>query len=158
MTQITQPIRTSRGPKEPTLRQFSTLIEDQVGQLNGLLRYFRDRRIGLIAMALQDNGDCAVVRMVFDRPDSAERLLLDLDVTTTQTEVICVELPASSEGLLAVCSALARAEINIVYMYPLMRQPGPHPAVLMRVDQPVVACEALTQTGFRVLTENDFLS
>ena len=68
---------------------------------------------------------------------------------------MAVELPRrTKQPLLAVCSALLAAEINIHYAYPLMRRPS-GPAMALYVDDPTLAAQLLIKKGFKLLSESD---
>jgi hypothetical protein len=56
--------------------------------------------------------------------------------------------------LLAVCSALLAAEINIHYAYPLLRRPS-GPSLALFVDDPTLAARLLIKKGFTLIGESD---
>jgi len=72
-----------------------------------------------------------------------------------ESELLAVELPLQHpQPLLAICSALLAAEINIHYAYPLLTRPkGPTIAVYM--DDITLGAQLLIKKGFRLLSQKD---
>ncbi len=70
--------------------------------------------------------------------------------------MLAVELPSARHRtpLIAVCSALLAAEINIHYIYPLLVRPN-GPALVLYVDDPTLAAQLLIRKGFVLLAESD---
>jgi hypothetical protein len=72
-----------------------------------------------------------------------------------ETDLLGVELPAGTQPLLQVCTALLQAEVNIVQAYPLLVRPHGRPAVALMVDNLDLAMETLNDKGFSMITEGD---
>jgi hypothetical protein len=73
-----------------------------------------------------------------------------------ESELLAVELPRRThQPLLAICSALLTAEINIHYAYPLLLRPHAQPAIALYVEDPTLAAQILIRKGFTLIAEND---
>jgi hypothetical protein len=150
-----QPFETAEAEEFPTCRQLSVFVENRVGQLLSLLRVFSDTQIRILALSIVHSVDCAIVRLVVDDPDAAIRRLKGADFATTVSDVIVLELPRGGSGLLQVCSALLRAEVNLHYAYPLLTQPHRQAALAINVDNVEMAGEVLAQNRIVLLSESE---
>ena len=72
-----------------------------------------------------------------------------------ESDLIGVELPATPQPMLQVCTALLQAEVNITQVYPLLARPRGQPAVALMVDNIDMALETLATKGFTAINEDD---
>jgi hypothetical protein len=141
---------------EPTrVRQFTIFLENKVGRLQMLVRSLEQGVGKIVALSIEESGDTALVRLICAEPDYGRELLHTAGFAFSETEMLAVELPPRhKQPLLAVCSALLAAEINIHYAYPLLRRPE-GPALVLRVDDPTLAARLLIKKGFTLIGESD---
>ncbi|MCX7415154.1 MAG: acetolactate synthase, partial [Planctomycetia bacterium] len=50
---------TARGRNWPTLRQFTVFLENRVGQLLEVVRRFDGSPVRIVALSINDSGECA---------------------------------------------------------------------------------------------------
>lgn len=146
---------TMRGRDFPTIRQFTVLLENRVGQLLEVVRRFEGSRVRIVALSINDATECAVVRFLLSHPEQGREILERAGLAIIETDLIGVELPDSSQPLLEVCTALLQAEVNIVQAYPLLTRPHGNPSVALMVDNLEMAMETLATKGFTMITEGD---
>lgn len=138
------------------VRQFTVFLENRVGRLTMLMRSLEegDR---VAAMSIEESADAALVRVICSDPEEGRRKLRQSGFSFSESEVLAVELPSSmrsKQPLIAICTALLAAEINIHYVYPLLVRPG-GPAVVLYLDDPTLAAQILIRKGFVLLGEGD---
>lgn len=148
---------TLEGQGFPVVRQLSVFVDNRVGQLLRLTQLFDNKDVKILALSVVDSVDCAVVRLLFDRPDEAISVLRAAGFPVSVAEVLVVRVPHGKRGLLAVWSALLSSEINIAYAYPLMAG-SIGSAVALRVDNTDIAVDTLNAKRFEVLSEGDLQS
>ncbi len=149
--------QTMRGRDYPTLLQFTVFLENRVGALLGLLRKFQNTEVRIVAMNIQDSTECCIVRFVFTHPERAREILERAGLAIIESDLVALLLPHEAQPLLTVCSALLRAEINLVQSYPLfVRQEG-HMAIALMVDNVDAAQQTLADHGFHMITEHELL-
>lgn len=146
---------TARGRDYPTIRQFTVFLENRVGQLLEVVRRFENTGIRIVALSINDSAECAFVRFLLSDPERGREILERAGLAMIESDLIGVELPASDQPLLQICSALLSAEINIVQAYPLITNQGARPAVAIMVDNPELALDVLTSKGFTTINESD---
>ena len=146
---------TMRGRDYPTIRQFTVLLENRVGELLKVVRRFEGSRVRIVALSINDATECAVVRFLLSHPEQGREILERAGLAIIETDLIGVELPPATQPLVQVCTALLQAEVNIVQAYPLMIRPHGRPVVAIMVDNPEQAIDTLNANGFTMITERD---
>jgi hypothetical protein len=139
----------------PTVRQLSTFLDNRVGQLLLLTKAFEGTPVRILALSIVSSVDCAIVRLLVDKPEEGEKILQQAGFPISVAEMIVVEMPPGPTGLLTICSALLSAEVNIHYAYPLLSHPNGRPSLALLVDDLVTSAATLKAKKFRVLDESD---
>ncbi len=156
MEQVLPP-QTLQGARfePPVVRQFTVFLENKVGRLGMLLRSLEEGSGRIVALSLEESGDSALVRLICAHSEFGRELLRTAGFTFTESELLAVVLPKRSrQPLMAICSALLAAEINIHYAYPLLlRKRGP--AMALFIDDTVLGSQLLIKKSFTLLAESD---
>lgn len=157
MEEVVSPQTEHGAGFEPTrLRQFTIFLENRVGRLQVLVKTLESSPHEIVTIAIEECADSALVRMVCRYPDITREALRSDGFAFTESEVLAVELPSGRrQPLLAVTAALLTAEINIHYLYPLMRR-FDRPALILYVEDLTLSAQILIRKGFRLLGESDF--
>jgi len=150
--------RTDRSRDWPSIRQFSVFLENRVGQLLDVVKRFQKTKVRIVALSIIDSADCAIVRLVLSHPEQGREILERAGLAIAESDLVAVELPATDQPLVEICTALLQAEINIHYAYPMMIHPHGRAAIALHVDNHELAVETLKQISFNVLTEADLTS
>lgn len=148
-------------PKAPELsiaadpvRQFSVFTPNRVGRLNDLIAHLQQNQVHVMAITVLDTIDTAIVRLVVDDPDCARRLLTQAGLPFHEAEILAVEM-ATQADLQGVLAALLEAEVNIHYVYSFIQRPEGRAGLVLNIEDPEVAAQALHHRGFKVLTQRD---
>ena len=146
---------TARGRNWPTLRQFTVFLENKVGQLLEVVRRFEGSRVRIVALSINDSGECAFVRFLVSHPEQGREILERAGLAIIESDLLGVELPDDGQPLLRVCTALLQAEVNIIQAYPILARPHGRPAVALMVDNTEMGLETLASKGFSIISEAD---
>lgn len=149
-----QPFETMEGQSLPLVRQVSVFMENRPGQLLKLTQLFEDEDVKILGLSQVDAGDCAIVRLVFDRTDTAVRVLKNEGFAVAVSELIVVRVPAGKRAMMAIWAVLLMAEVNVAYTYPLLLVKG-GPCLAVSVDSVEIAVDTLQRRNFDVLGEAD---
>ena len=136
------------------VKQFSVFCENRIGRLFDLTALLKDNEVHVVAMTVLDTTDSAIVRVIVDDPDKARELMVTNEFPYTECDVLAVEITDESE-LKGVLAALYEAEINVHYVYSFIKRPEGTSALAINAEDPDVAAQALTQRGFRALSQSD---
>ncbi len=99
------------------VKEFSISLVNKPGVLAGVLKALSKAKVDGVAMTLSDSADLGVLRLVVVQIDVAEKVLKQLNVPMTHTDVLQIELTNKSGALADVVEKLAKAHINIAYAY-----------------------------------------
>jgi len=146
---------TARGRDWPSVRQFNVFVENRVGNLLSVVRHFETTDIRIVSLSVVDSADCAIIRMVLSDPERAREIFERAHLPITETDLLVVQLPESTQPLLEICKALLAAEIGIHYAYPLLIGPHGRAALAIRVEDHEQAVDTLGRLGFTLFTEKD---
>jgi hypothetical protein len=152
MSQLPQ--ETMQGYKVPCVRQFSVFLENRVGRLLDLLRHFDDAsHVHVVGLNVIDSSDHAVIRMIPDNADAARLMLHDLSISFSETDVV-VAIIDESHSLADLCLYLLGAELNIHFIYSLIKQPMIGDSlVAVAIDDLMLGGQLLLKKGFTLLGE-----
>ncbi len=144
---------------EPTrVRQFTVFLENKVGRLQMMLRALEQGKGSIVALSVEESADATLVRLICSDPDESFLVLKAAGFAFGESDLLAVELPKRhSQPLIAICSALLGAEINIHYAYPLLLRPR-GPSLALYVDDPTLAARLLIRKGFTLIGESDLRS
>jgi hypothetical protein len=149
-----QPFETMEGQSLPLVRQVSVFMENRPGQLLKLTQLFEDQDVRILGLSQVDAGDCAIVRLVFDKTDTALTILTGAGFATAVSEIIVVRVPPGKRAMMAIWSVLLMAEVNVAYTYPLLMVKG-GACLAVSVDSIEISVETLQRRNFDVLGEAD---
>ena len=115
--------------------QISVFLENRPGRLLQLLQVFADARTNLHALSVADTADFGIVRAIVDNPQAAMRAIQGAGLTAATTDVLRAEIPDTPGGLAqAVIEPLARAGVNVEYIYAYGERPAEKAVVVLKVD------------------------
>src|SRR4051812_28453196 len=155
MPMVRDKVRTDRGRDMPSVRQVSVFTENRIGALASLLATFDSTKVRILALAVIQGFDCAIVRFVFSDTDAASKELAEANYRFTICDLVAVEMPAAANGLQRISKALLSAEIDIHYCYALITSEKISGSIVVHVDNPSLAAMVLGEEGFRILDESD---
>ncbi len=148
------PVRTIRRPDAEAVVQFSIFAENKVGRLNEVILALAAADVHIMALCTIDTTDSAIIRIVPDYPEEAERVLREKHFAFDTTHVLAVEIVGEHELKKITCSLL-QAEINMHYYYPFLFRPNGKYGLVMRLEDQDLAEDVLRRNGLTVLSRND---
>lgn len=155
MEEVLPPQTESGAGFEPVrVRQFTVFLENRVGRLQSLVWTYEQRSGRIISLAIQNQADTALVRLICSDPELARQVLHSEGFAFSEQELLVVELPKGTQPLSSICSAVLAAELNINYAYPLLVRPK-GPALAIYPDDLTLAAQLLIKKGFSLLGESD---
>ena len=133
------------------VEQISIFLENKPGGMENVTRILRDANINIRTLAVADTSDFGIVRLIVDQVADANRVLKENGYTVSRTTVVAVEVPDQPGGLHSILEVLAKAGINIEYMYAFVEKSGRNAVMLFRFDNPDAAIDVLLKNNKTVL-------
>jgi len=151
----TAPFETAYASGYPTVRQLSIFFENRVGELLRLTRLFERTDVHILGLSVVNSVDCAIIRMIVDKPDAAFDLLKENGFPVCQTDILVVSLPGGKRALLHTWVAFLSAEVNVAYAYALLGSMRGQAMLAVQADALENAAHMLQEKGFTVLDQTD---
>ncbi len=101
--------------------------------------------ISIMAMAVHDTVDNAVVRFLVDQPTKALLLLEQEELYVLEQEVVVLEIENRIGELTRICQALAEADINIAYAYCTAIRQQESGCLVLKTDNPERTLDILSR-------------
>ena len=127
--------------------QFSVFLVNKPGILAQVTKALADAKINIVAMTLVDSQEHGVLRMVVENTDSGRSLLNSLNLPTTETDVLCLEMSNRPGSLADIAALLGKNHININYAYVSSGAPGGRPTGIFKVNDVKKAQHLLKDSG-----------
>ena len=137
------------------VRQLSVFLDNRVGTFLSLVRLLKENHIELLGVSLLEATEITLLRMVLSDPESAQTVFMERGIPHTDAPLVVVELRETSHDLSHALSVLLAAEINIRFSYPLLTRPSDYPLLALHVDDVEIGSEALSNAGFKVLSQGE---
>jgi hypothetical protein len=127
------PTKTTLSRNSGRVIQFSVFTPNRLGRLHDLISVLGSHGIHVLALAVMDTTDCAIIRLVVDDPDKARGLLLNEGFPFSESKLLVVEIH-STEELNRLMAAFLEAEINILSLFLHSAPAGTSPPGLSMED------------------------
>jgi hypothetical protein len=133
--------------------QISVFLENETGGLADVVDVLARSAIDIRAMALADQTDFGILRLIVNDSDAAARALKEAGFAVRKTPVVAVLIPDRPGGLATTLDALRG--IAVEYMYAFVRKSGENAMVVFRFEDVDRAVETLRRAGARILEAED---
>jgi ACT domain-containing protein len=137
------------------VRHFSIFLDNKVGALLEVVKLLGDNAIVVLALSIQDSAESSICRFIVSDPDHVEELFEENDIPHSVSEVVVTELKEGAADLAPVLAALLKAEVNVLFSYPLLIRPRGRALLALHVDDNECASAVLRGDGFPILTQDD---
>ncbi|MBM4109438.1 MAG: ACT domain-containing protein [Phycisphaerae bacterium] len=124
--------------------QLSVALDNTAGSLAALCGTLHRARVNIDAISVSDNTDCGWVRLLASPPQRARAALVRAKYTVSAQQVVALDAPNRPGELARICKKLARAGINVNYVYG--STPGADaPTLVLGVSDAAHALDALAK-------------
>ena len=98
-------------------KQLTVSLTNKVGELARLCNVLKRAKVNILAISVVDTADTSIVRLVADNAAKAKAALTAAKMPVTVRDVLLLYLPDRVGELAALAGKLAKAKINIEYVY-----------------------------------------
>jgi len=137
------------------VKQISIFLENKSGRLAEVTKILGSNNIDISALSIADTTNFGILRLIVNRPEEAETILKENGFTVRCTDVIAIGVKDEPGGLSVALDILDKNSIEIEYMYAFVGKKDEEALVILRVEDPDKAINALTGNGVKVLTADD---
>ncbi|MHB8769461.1 MAG: acetolactate synthase [Syntrophales bacterium] len=133
--------------------QISVLLGNVPGTLSRLTNILDREDITAKALLAASAAENSTVRMVVNDPERAATVLESFRFDYEITPVLAAEVPLHPGGMNAILNPLAKADINVLYLYTTINRIGKETIVILGVDKIEAAREVLRQNWIHLIEE-----
>jgi hypothetical protein len=101
----------------PIMKQLTVALENKPAQLSRLSAALSRAKINIVALTVLDSVEASLVRLVPDNAATAKRLIKKLNLPCTAKRVLVYKMSAGSGTMARATRRLAKAGINVDYVY-----------------------------------------
>lgn len=98
-------------------KQLSVMLPNKPGQLAGLCKKLTAAKVNIRAVSVVETTEQGIVRLVVDKTAAARKLVKAAGLGCVVSDVILVEMVNKPGVLGRVAAKLAKARVNILYVY-----------------------------------------
>jgi len=137
------------------VKHFSIFLDNKVGALLEVVRLLSERNIVVLALSIQDSAESSICRFIVSDPEEVSALFDEFDIAYNMSHVVVAELTEGALSLANVLASLLKAEVNLLFSYPMLIRPKGRPLIALHVDDIECSTSVLRGDGFRVLNQSD---
>jgi len=137
------------------VKQISVFLENKSGRLAEVTKILGSHDIDISALSIADTTDFGVLRLIVNKPEQAEKVLVENGFTVSCTSVIAIAVPDEPGGLASALEVLKNGSVGIEYMYAFVGKSSSDALVILRVEEPEKAIELLKNMNIKVLSSEE---
>ena len=137
------------------IKQLTVFIQNKKGTVVSVTDILSRNNINLRALSIAETQDFGILRLIVNDEKAAEKVLAENGYLIKVIDVVGVKIGDEPGKLTAALDVLDKADINVEYLYAFMARTEKHAYVVLRVEDNAVAEKALTEAGFKMITEAD---
>ena len=125
-------------------KQLAVFLENRPGMLARTCEALARAKINILALSILDTVDHAIVRIIVDKTEAAERTLSEIHAMIQVRDVVFMDVPNEVGALARIAEQLAAAGINIEYAYCTASPVHPLGAIVLRTSDLEATINALS--------------
>jgi hypothetical protein len=133
------------------VEQISIFLENKPGSLEHATRILKEANVNIRTLSLAETSDFGILRLIVNDVEKANKELKEKGFRVNKTTVVAVEVPDRPGGMHSIMEVLAKASINVEYLYAFVEKSGENAVIIFRFDAPEKAIEVLTKNSFTVI-------
>ena len=137
------------------IKQLTVFIQNKKGTVVSVTDILSKNNINLRALSIAETQDFGILRLIVNDEKAAEAVLTENGYLIKIIDVVGVKIGDEPGKLTAALDVLDKADINVEYLYAFMARTEKHAYVVLRVEDNAVAEKALTDAGFKMISEAD---
>ena len=137
------------------IKQLTVFVENKQGTVVSITDTLSKHNINLRALSIAETQDFGILRLIVNDEETAEKILKEEGYLIKITDVVGVKISDEAGKLSEALKVLDDNKINMEYLYAFMARTEKHAYVVIRVEDNTAAETALTNAGFKLVTEAD---
>ncbi len=137
------------------MKQLTVFVENKKGTLVSVTKILSENNINIRALSVAETQDFGILRLIVDDAKLAMDALEEKNYLVKSIDVVGVKIGDQPGKLNEALEVLAKADINVEYLYAFMTRTEKHAYVVLRVKDNKLAETTLENAGFQLISEAD---
>ena len=137
------------------IKQLTVFVQNRKGTIVSVTEILAKNNVNIRALSIAETNDFGILRLIVNDETAAEKVLEEQGYLIKVVDVVGVKIGDEPGRLTAALDVLDKADINVEYLYAFMARTEKHAYVVLRVENNEAAEYALTNAGFKLITEAD---
>ena len=137
------------------IKQLTVFVQNKKGTVVSVTDILSKNNINLRALSIAETQDFGILRLIVNDYKTAEAVLSENGYLIKVIDVVGVKIGDAPGKLTEALDVLDKADINVEYLYAFMARTEKHAYVVLRVENNDTAETALTNAGFKMISEAD---
>ena len=137
------------------IQQLTVFVENKQGTMVSITDTLSKHEINLRALSIAETQDFGILRLIVNDEAAAESILKEEGYLIKITDVVGIKIGDQPGKLSAALKVLDEHKINVEYLYAFMVRTEKHAYMVIRVEDNEAAEAALTEAGFKLVTQAD---
>jgi hypothetical protein len=137
------------------MKQLTVFVPNRKGTIVAVTDILAKNSVNIRALSIAETEDFGILRLIVSDENAAEKVLKEHGYLIKTVDVVGVKIGDAPGKLTSALDVLDKADINVEYLYAFMARTEKHAYVVLRVENNDAAEAALTDAGFKLITEAD---
>lgn len=137
------------------IKQLTVFVQNRKGAIVSVTDILAKNNINMRALSIAETEDFGILRLIVNDEAAAEKVLAEQGYLIKVVDVVGVKIGDAPGKLTSALDVLDKSDINVEYLYAFMARTEKHAYVVLRVENNEDAESALTNAGFKMITEAD---
>lgn len=137
------------------INQITVFLENKAGALLNVTKILADNKVDLRAINIAETADYGLLRLITADNTGAKKVLKDEGLIFTETPVLAIAIEDKPGALSGALEILAKAEVNVHYMYSIFGNQNGKAYMIMQLDVVDKAAEILKANGMVIAEAKD---
>ncbi len=140
------------------IKQLSVFVQNEIGSIANVTSVLKEKGINLRAIASFDTPEFAILRMVVDQPELANKVLGAKGFAVKVSEAVAVELEDKPGVLDGMLHTIADAKLGVNYIYSIVLRNGKTPLMILHTEDLEKTATVLKEHGYIVAEQEDVIT
>lgn len=137
------------------IKQLTIFVQNNKGSIVSITDILSKNNVNLRALSIAETNDFGILRLIVNDNELATKILTENGYLIKTIDVVGVKIGDEPGKLSSALSVLDKENINVEYLYAFMARTEKHAYVVLRVEDNSVAEKALSDAGFKLITDFD---
>ena len=140
------------------IKQVNVFVENRQGRVCDVIEILAQKGVNILTLSIADTTDYGVMRLIVDKPYTAQKAISEAGFIAKVTHVIAVKVDHTPGEPAKLLKVLKDCGQSVAYLYAFCVKNGDEPIIVIRPTHREPALKALADAGIETITIEQELS